>query len=96
MHPSNFFQNQHNSRERNYQSNFPNFQFNTAELYPRRRHTEFYYQTSIPEEFQSRSFEHPPILDSPDPLWNEEQHRKAKINPPKNSSMRIVRDSYFS
>ncbi|XP_055837824.1 uncharacterized protein LOC129906174 [Episyrphus balteatus] len=95
MWGSNFFKIQNNSQG-NHQPTFPNFEFTSAELYPRRRHTQFYYQASIPEEFQSRSFEHPSNLNVSDPLCNEEDDKKEKILPPKDSSMRIARDSYFS
>ncbi|XP_067630647.1 uncharacterized protein [Eurosta solidaginis] len=73
------------------------------ELYPRRRHTEFYYEPQPMEEYQSRSCEHPQ-----DKLQNkgrgskfelepiEEETPKLRINPPKNSDMRMFRNSYFS
>lgn len=73
------------------------------ELYPRRRQTEFYYEPQPMEEFQSRVSEHPQdklekarssryCLDS----IHHDQVPKLRINPPKNSDMRMLRNSYFS
>ncbi|XP_049309170.1 uncharacterized protein LOC125777753 [Bactrocera dorsalis] len=73
------------------------------ELYPRRRHTEFYYDPQPMEEYQSRVCEHPQ-----DKLQHKahgskfdlepinEESPKLRINPPKNSDMRMFRNSYFS
>ncbi|XP_053966477.1 uncharacterized protein LOC128868424 [Anastrepha ludens] len=73
------------------------------ELYPRRRNTEFYYEPQPMEEYQSRVCEHPQ-----DKLQHQqrsskyelepikEETPKLRINPPKNSDMRMFRNSYFS
>ncbi|XP_036332642.1 uncharacterized protein LOC118743985 [Rhagoletis pomonella] len=73
------------------------------ELYPRRRHTEFYYEPQPMEEYQSRACEHPQDKLQHKPRSSKyelepiaEQAPKLRINPPKNSDMRMFRNSYFS
>ncbi|CAD7014317.1 uncharacterized protein LOC101461204 [Ceratitis capitata] len=76
---------------------------NQMELYPRRRPTEFYYDPQPLEEYQSRACEHPQDKLQYQPRTSkynldaiEEEAPKLRINPPKNSDMRMFRNSYFS
>ncbi|XP_073844207.1 uncharacterized protein [Musca autumnalis] len=68
---------------------------NQMELYPRRRVTEYYSASRPSEEYQSRLVEHPR-----DKLTRKDaSHRSARgerIMPPRNSDMRMFRNSYFS
>ncbi|XP_037816818.1 uncharacterized protein LOC119607110 [Lucilia sericata] len=72
---------------------FFGFNINNLELYPRRRATEFYYEPQPSEEYQSRHSEHPQ-----DKLQNKnvETNNWQRIAPPRNSDMRMFRNSYFS
>ncbi|CAD7014318.1 unnamed protein product [Ceratitis capitata] len=88
-------------RIRLFQNNFG--PTNQMELYPRRRPTEFYYDPQPLEEYQSRACEHPQDKLQYQPRTSkynldaiEEEAPKLRINPPKNSDMRMFRNSYFS
>lgn len=69
------------------------------ELYPRRRATEFYYERQPLEEYQSRSVEHPQDklqYEKDDSNNFQQTEDNARIAPPRNSDMRMFRNSYFS
>lgn len=72
---------------------FVGLNINNLELYPRRRATEFYYEPQPLEVYQSRHGEHP--LDK---LQNNNDAaiNRQRIAPPRNSDMRMFRNSYFS
>lgn len=80
----------------------------SAELYPRRRHTERTHRTEPSEKYQNREAEHPTALNSKSidvkttttssnqiDLTECDFH-ELPIMPPTNSDTRCTRNSYFS
>lgn len=68
------------------------------ELYPRRRITEFYHEPLPSTEYQSRQGEHPQdkLTDNLNNSRCDEEVEFRRIMPPRNSDMRLIRNSYFS
>ena len=68
------------------------------ELYPRRRPTEFYCEPQPMVEYQSRQGEHPldKLQSNSEAVHWQHDVDSARISPPRNSDMRMFRNSYFS
>ncbi|XP_037927140.1 uncharacterized protein LOC119661746 [Hermetia illucens] len=72
-----------------------------AELYPRKRKTELYFEPSPQLEYQSREAEHPKraLEIFKNALTNTAKSSglaNSTISPPTSSTTRMARDSYFS